>query len=283
MEFVHLHVHSEYSLLDGMCRIKDISKRAKELGCVNTNFTNPYGLHEENHYTCAYDLYLISKKAMEYDIFRSIVSKTSYKLDPTDVHKKDDRTFYTTNELIKPNSAKRADNYYYQYATGIKTGYTSQAKNCLVASASKESLDFYCVILGADKNASGLNLRYTETKQLFNFAFNNYYLRIFKEANSVLEEVKIKNATKDTKDLDIIVKDQISAVVDKDNLYSILTPEIKYNKLKAPIYSGEKIGTVTYTIKGLSYTSDLIAGHDVKKSHIFLIIICVSVPIVLIL
>ena len=131
--------------------VKLMNKRAHALGCVNTNYTNPYGLHEDNHYTCAYDLYLIAREAMKYDTFRSIVSKTSYTLSPTNIYTKGDRVFHTTNDLIKPNTSKRADNYYYEYAIGIKTGFTSQAKDCLVAASSKDGLEFISVILGAGK------------------------------------------------------------------------------------------------------------------------------------
>lgn len=133
--------------------VKLMNKRATELGCVNSNYTNPYGLQENEHYTCAFDLYLVAKEAMKHDVFRDIVKKTSYKLAPTNVHPNDDRTFYTTNELIKPNASKSSDNYYYPYAIGIKTGYTSKAKDCLVSAASKDGFEFISVILGAGKDA----------------------------------------------------------------------------------------------------------------------------------
>lgn len=262
-----------------------MNSRAKELGCINTNYTNPYGLHDTNHYTCAYDLYLISKEAMKYDIFRSIVKQTSYKLAPTNVYPKDDRVFYTTNELIKPNSSKRADNYYYSNAIGIKTGYTSQAKDCLVAAASKDGLEFISVVLGARTNSQGLKERYTETKKLFDFAYNNYYLRNLREENSVFETVEIKNATSKTKNLDLLVKDSITALVDKDSLYSTISAEkiIDDNKLKAPILKGDTIGKIKYNIDGITYESDLIASHDVKKSYFFLLIIAICIIILLLL
>ena len=261
-----------------------MNKRAKELGCVNTNFTNAYGLHDDNHYTCAYDLYLISKEAMKYDAFRNIVSKTSYHLGPTNMYSKDDRDFYTTNDLIKPNSSKRSDNYYYANAIGIKTGYTSQAKDCLVAAASKDSLEFISVVLGASKNSQGLSQRYLETKKLFNFAYNNNFLRTVREENSVFKQVEIKNATKDTKMLDVLVKDKLTVLVDKDDLYATLPPEATINEnLKAPISKGDVIGQIKYNVEGISYESDLIAGQDVEKSNFVFIMIGISIFIFLIL
>ncbi len=261
-----------------------MNKRATELGCVNTHFTNPYGLHNDNHYSCAYDLYLIAKEAMKYDAFRNIVCKTSYHLSPTNMYSKDDRTFYTTNELIKPNSSKRSDNYYYANAIGIKTGYTSQAKDCLVAAASKDGLEFITVILGADKNSQGLSQRYLETKKLFNFAYNNYFLRTVREENSVFKQVEIKNATNDTKMLDVLVKDKITVLVDKDNLYATLPPEATiYENLKAPISKGDVIGHIVYNVEGISYESDLIASQDVKKSNFMFIMLGVGIFIFIVL
>lgn len=215
-----------------------MNKRSNELGCINTHYTNTYGLHDENHYTCAYDLYLVAKEAMKHDIFRNIVNKTSYKLAPTNVYSKDDRTLYTTNDLIKSSSK----NYYYPNAIGIKTGYTSQAKDCLVAAASKNGLEYISVILGAGKTTNGLSQRYTETKSLLDFAYNNFSIKNLHNEGSVLRTIEIKNATDDTKNLDVIVKNEINALVDNDAINSQIVPEVIFNEnLEAPIYKGDVI------------------------------------------
>ena len=261
--------------------VKLMNKRAKELGCVNTNFTNSYGLHDDNHYSCAYDLYLIAREAMKNDTFREIVKKTSYKLGPTNVYPKDDRFFRTTNELIKPSSKQ----YYYENAIGIKTGYTSQAKNCLVAAATKDGLEFITVVLGAGTDSKGTSLRYTETKKLFEYAFNNYSMKTLREANDVYKTVEVKNGTKDTKKLDVLVKDKIVALVDRDNIYNTTLPEVSFdeNKLKAPITKGDVIGHIKYNVEDITYESDLIASHDVKKSYLKYIIIGIIIVILIIL
>lgn len=168
-----------------------MNSRATELGCINSHFTNPYGLHDENHYSCAYDLYLITKEAMKHEEFKSIVAKTSYNLAPTNKHSKDDRILYSTNDLIKPNST-----YYYEYAIGIKTGYTSQAKDCLISAAIKDNMTLYCVVLGADKSSSGMAYRYTDVKKLFNFGFNNYLFRTIRSKDSVVQTVEVNGATR---------------------------------------------------------------------------------------
>lgn len=261
-----------------------MNKRAQELGCTNTHFTNPYGLHDDNHYTCAYDLYLISKEAMKYDVFREIVKKTEYYLPPTNNYTKEDRNYRTTNDLIKPNNSKSSNNYYYEYAIGIKTGYTSQAKNCLVSAANKDGLELYCIILGAGTNSQGLDQRYLETKKLYDFAYDNYFLRTLREENSVFRQIEIKNATNKTKNLDVLVKDNITALVDSDNLYSTIPPTTTFKEnLEAPIQKGEVIGSIKYVIDGITYESDLIAANDVEKSYLIYFLIALGIIIFILL
>lgn len=105
-----------------------MNAKAKEIGCVNSNFINPNGVHDENHYSTAYDLALISKYAMNNELFRKIVSTTSYQLPATNKYALEDRVFTTTNDLIIVNNNNRVDNYYYKYATGVKTGFTTPAR-----------------------------------------------------------------------------------------------------------------------------------------------------------
>ena len=115
-----------------------MNSKAVELGCKNTHFVNPNGIHNEEHYSSAYDLALIAKYAIKNETFREIVSYSSYKLPPTELYPEDNRIFANTNDMLVPYS-----NHYYKYATGIKTGYTSAAGYCLVASAEKNNLNLH--------------------------------------------------------------------------------------------------------------------------------------------
>ena len=115
-----------------------MNEKAREIGCENTHFVNPNGIHDENHYCTAYDLYLMTEYALTFnqnEIFRDLISRTSYTLPATNKHAEADRTFTTTNELMIENNNDRIDNYYYKYAFGVKTGHTKQAGYCLVSSA----------------------------------------------------------------------------------------------------------------------------------------------------
>ncbi len=100
-----------------------MNQKAREIGCENTNFVNANGIHHENHYTTAYDLALIGQYAMKNEPFRKIVSSVKYTLPTTEKYDKEDRIFTNNNRLINSNSSN-----YYQYATGIKTGYTDPAR-----------------------------------------------------------------------------------------------------------------------------------------------------------
>ena len=251
--------------IDNFCVL--MNSRAKELGCVNSHFTNPYGLHNENHYSCAYDLYLIAKEAMKYDVFRSIVSKTSYTLAPSNKHLRDDRTLYSTNDLIKPNSSS-----YYEYALGIKTGYTSQAKDCLVSAATKDNMTLYAVILGAGKSDTGTSYRYNDIKKLFNYGFNNYLFRTLRSKDSVVQTVEVADATSDTKNLDLILDSTITAFINSNDAYTSFIPTVTLNELSAPITKGSIVGSISYNVNGKIYTANLLAGNDVQKSYLFVFV-----------
>lgn len=240
-----------------------MNEKAKELGCLNTHFVNPNGIHNEEHFSTAYDLSLMARYAMQNSIFRNIVSSTHYTLPATNKYSKADRVFNTTNELLREDNRDRVDNYYYPYANGIKTGYTDPAKNCLVSSAKRDGLEFIAVVLGAERTPNGLNARAIDSKNMFEYAFNTYTIKKINDENAILKQIEIPNATKDTKSLNVIVKDSISVIDKKDNPNE-LTPNIEFTpNLKAPISKGSIIGKISYTVEDITYSTDLIAGNDV--------------------
>lgn len=247
-----------------------MNTKAKEIGCLNTNFVNPNGVHNANHYSTAYDLSLMGKYAMQNETFRQIVGTTIYTLPATNKYDKNDRVFSTTNTLLKKDTSDRVDNYYYEYTTGIKTGYTNPAKNCIVASAKKDGIEYIVTILGGDKTENGLSARNLDCKNLFNYAFENYTVKILNEAGSTLKTIKIPNASGKTKNLNVVVQDEICALLKNDAINTPIVPTVQIDTdLKAPILQNETIGKITYTIDGNEYSSNLLAGSDVVKSNGF--------------
>lgn len=250
-----------------------MNEKAKEIGCLNTHFVNPNGVHNKEHVSTAYDLALMGRYAMQNPTFREIVKKTTYTLPATNKYDKTDRSFVTTNDLLRENHSSAKDNYYYPYTIGIKTGYTSDAGSCIVAGASKDNMEMIVVILGGESTSDGLSQRYLDCKTLFNYAFENYSSKVLHEENSVLKQIKVKGATKDTRNLNVLVKDQISILCKNDDVNE-LTPEIIINDdLKAPISVNSVIGKITYNVDGETYSSDLIAGSSVIASGIMSLLI----------
>lgn len=168
-----------------------MNEKAREIGCLNTNFTNPSGIHNENMYTTAFDLSLIAQYAMNISEFRDFVSTPTYTLPSTNAYPNADRVLNNSNHLIHSDSS-----HYYQYATGIKTGYTNPAQNCLVASAMKDNIEFIAVILGSTQSNFGNQAKFVDAQTLFEFGFtyySDYYTQLaLKTDNSFLEKFNIE-------------------------------------------------------------------------------------------
>ena len=201
-----------------------MNEKAKSLGCLNTNFVNPNGIHNENHYSTAYDLALIGKYATKFPDIMRIATTKQYTLPITNMYDKEDRIFNNTNFLIN-NGNKN----YYEYSTGLKTGYTDKSNHCIIASAKKDDTELICVTL----NAPSSELRFSDCKNLFNYAFDNYTYTTLTKANSIIKTLEIEGATKETKNLDIISKDDINILLRKN---TTLEPTIEINEnLQSPI------------------------------------------------
>lgn len=243
-----------------------MNEKAKEIGCKNTHFVNPNGIHNKNHVSTSYDLALMAQYAMKNSTFRSIVKKTQYTLPATNKYNKADRTFKTTNDLLIKNTSKSKSNYYYPNATGVKTGYTGEAGNCLVSSAKKDGMEVIAVVLGAEFTKDGLSEKFLDSTSLLDYAFENYSIKTLKEKDSIIQEVEVAGATRETKNLKVAVKDNIQVLVESPADVTKLEPEITIDNLKAPISAGTTVGKVSYTYEGETYTSELIAKNDVYPS-----------------
>ena len=234
-----------------------MNAKARELGCKGTHFVNPNGIHDDRHYTTAYDMYLMAKYGMENETFRELVSTTDYTLPATNLYPNADRSFNTTNDLINPSSSN-----YYKTAIGIKTGYTSEAGECLVAESSRDGLDFIAVVLDAGTPSQGR--RFQDVKKLFDYGYDNYTITKIKEKNSIIDTIEIENGNKETKSLNVLIDEPITVLNNKSLDINGVIPEIVYNEnLLAPITARDKIGTVKYKVEDIEYSANLIAETDV--------------------
>lgn len=165
---------------------KMMTQRAKELGCTNTNFKNPHGLPDEEHYTSAHDMSLILKQALKYKEFRKICGTITYTLEKSD-------TLIDTLELW--NHAKilrESSEYYYKYAEGAKTGFTQAALNTLVSYAKKDGVELICVVL----KDLGAENSYKDSTALFKWGFSKV------KALHPLENFDLNSSISSCKDID---------------------------------------------------------------------------------
>ncbi|MDO4175330.1 MAG: D-alanyl-D-alanine carboxypeptidase, partial [Eubacteriales bacterium] len=243
--------------------VQMMNDRAKELGCVNTHFVNPNGLHDDDHYTCAYDLYLIAQQAMQNSTFATIVNTAQKKLPATNMNA--ERIIYTTNHLILSSYSS----IYYDNCYGIKTGHTSQAGYCLVSYAKSGNYTYYSVVLGADAGSGEYAGSFTETKRMFEWAFDNFRMRTATQAGSAVTECPVRLG-RGTDHVTLVTSNDISVLLpseaDTSDLDVTVSTEESYD---APIAKGEKLGTVTYSYQGMECaTADLIALSEVERSPI---------------
>lgn len=181
---------------------------ARNLGCKSTNFVNPNGIHNENHVSCAYDLALIGRCAYENSTLMSIVSSHQYVLPNTDIYMDKERVCRCTNLLLYNNLPS-----FYEFANGLKTGYTDAAGYCIVASAKKGDSDLIAVVLGATNTTDENTSREAICKRLFEYGFNTFSYSPLINAGDVVTSFTVINGNFDTKSLDLIAKDDIIALL----------------------------------------------------------------------
>lgn len=242
-----------------------MNTKVNELGLHNTHFTNTYGKHDENHYTTARDLAYIFKYCIKNENFRKISGMASCAIAST--NKYGPRKYTSTNQLVDPSNKN-----YYQFLTAGKTGFTTQAGDCLVSCSYQNNLELICVILGG-KTTNGTSTRFSETKTLYEYAYNNYLLKQIADTNTAIHKIEISNATSETKNLDLLPEKSIDALITTEQENESFEPELNLQeKISAPIEQGTILGKAKYKINGIEYEVNLIASHSVEKSKLLNII-----------
>ena len=234
-----------------------MNTKINELGLSDTHFTNPYGLQDNNHYTTAHDLAIIMQYCLKNDDFRKIAGQASCAIPST--NKSEPRKYSSTNELLIAGNS----NYYPNLIAG-KTGYTSEAGECLVSAAYNDNLELVGVILNS-------NSRFKDTRSLYNYGYTNFSIKNIVNEKDIITNVEVKNATKDTKNLNLLVSEDIPVLANNSDDLSKIEPQITLNSdIKAPIEDGQVLGKVSYSVNGITYSTDLIAANNVEKSNFVL-------------
>ena len=151
---------------------KLMNELAQKIGALNSNFVNPHGLHDDNHYTTAYDLALISAYAINNDTFKEIVS-TKYVEIPWTTRNYN-RKLYNKNKMLSR----------YEGCTGIKTGFTKKAGRCLVTSCEKDGLELICVVLNCGP-------MWERTANLLDNCYSTYKNTKILESDNIIDFIKV--------------------------------------------------------------------------------------------
>lgn len=230
--------------------IRLMNEKAKSLGCMNSNFVNSHGLHNDEHYTSARDMALIGSAAIQNETFRRITGTKLYTIPTTNITN-ETRSFENHHKMLFDYRSQ-----YYESCIGGKTGYTDKALNTLVTFASKDGVDLVAVVL----RTHGSGNTYKDTKAMLDYAFANFSkVTVTKEMAQV---AGVKSVAEDS--------------------YVMLPTGVPFEDLECvenmPTELGEKSGTLVYTYEGNlvgkikikvtdEYYNELHGIEDIKKEE----------------
>ena len=247
--------------------VKMMNDTAKELGCNNTNFTNAHGLDEEGEYTTAYDMYLLTKKAIEHSVLADMAVVVDYTVPATNMS--EPRELNNWFDMIENGSR-----YYYQYAKGFKCGMTDQAKRCASVVGTKDAYSYIGIILGCPSeciDGCGYpdNTALYEARRMLRWAFSNLKMTTVAEPTDVMTTIPVALSA-DADHVRLVPEKQIQALllssVDESSLEFIYETE---QNVMAPVEKGQVLGNVKIKYAD-SVIADinLVAGDSVSRSGI---------------
>lgn len=224
-----------------------MNERARELGAVNTHFTNPSGLPDPQHYSTARDLAVITRAALARPDFRRIVGTKAQKV-PWPV-KGEDRLLINHNRLL----------WRYEGADGVKTGYTNEARQCLVASATREGQRLIAVVLKSEGNSV-----WTDAERLLDYGFANFVTRTLVRPGDGFGQVKVRGGETDR--VAIQAEQGLTVTLPKDKSDQVERSLKLTGELTAPVAAGREVGTVVFTVGGQEIGRvPLVAAADVAR------------------
>ena len=242
--------------------VKLMNSTAKELGMKNTHFENPHGYHSDNHYTTARDMAILACKAMENETFVEMVGMKKLTIPKTNKYHTE-RVFSTRNALINPYSDISLQ---YRFATGIKTGHTSNAGYCFVGSATRNNMDLISVVF----KSTSYNRAFIDTKNLFEHAYSTYRIRTVIKSDELASTCNVRWAW-GKGHLVLKTKKDVKTILPR-NTYSeeLLTSEITIKEnITAPVKEGEQLGTVRFFYDNeLVAEAPLYASRSVSRNYL---------------
>lgn len=243
-----------------------MNARAQQLGCTGTHFVNPHGLHDENHYTTAYDMYLIAREATKHPEILEISSVYTYQLRKT--NRRDPEWLVSTNKMMQKGSP-----YYRSYIRGLKTGTTTPAGRCFVAYAEKSGYHYLSVMIGAPyKDESGkayeINYAFAETGKLLDWAFSHFKLKTLLPVEESCAQIRLRLCSERDNLLLYPAQKILGLVPDEIDPSSVQVIPHVNTYVDAPVQKGDVCGYVEVKLADeVIGMTDLIAGENISRNE----------------
>lgn len=227
--------------------VKQMNKKAKEIGLKNTVFKNSTGLDTEGHISSAYDMAVIARTLLSH---KEILNFSSVYEDYLRVDTPNKFWLVNTNKLVRT----------YSGADGLKTGHTDNAGYCLAVTAKKDNMRLIAIVLGEDTAAT----RNKEAAELLDYGFNTKSLKVIKKKDKLIKKIKLEKSTK--KEIKIYPKNDITILKDKNQNNEKYKTKIKLEKIKLPIQKNKVVGKIeVYQNKTKIKEENLIVKEKVEK------------------
>jgi|CZCA01.1.fsa_nt_gi D-alanyl-D-alanine carboxypeptidase (penicillin-binding protein 5/6) len=227
--------------------VRMMNLKARKLGAMNTRFANPHGLTEPNHYSTAFDLALMARYGLKYPLFADIVSTREAEVTLTQGESEEKRKLANTNWLL----------WSFEGADGVKTGTTAAAGYCLVASATRNGVQFISVVLDSDA-------RWSDSARLLSYGFDKFHVMTFAEKGRTLTKIRVEGGMEP--EVGVMPQDDMRIIVPRALSHLIEERIILDEPLIAPVGSGQTIGRLAIVFdKEELARVDLVAETSVAK------------------
>ncbi|QHS22643.1 D-alanyl-D-alanine carboxypeptidase [Virgibacillus sp. MSP4-1] len=232
--------------------VEQMNKKAKELGLKNTKFKNTTGLPAEGHYSTAQDMAVMAKELLKHE---QITEYTSIYDDYLRKGTEDEFWLVNTNKLVK----------FYKGVDGLKTGYTSEAKYCLTATAKKDEMRVIAVVMGAETTKK----RNKDISAMLDYAFQQYNTKPVYDRFEQVDEMNLLKA--DKANVKVVTGDQVSILMKKGEKTENLEQVIEYKEdLSLPLKKGQEVGTLKLVNdKNILSETPLIVNQDIQQAGIW--------------
>ena len=229
--------------------VNQMNAKAKELGMNDTTFKNCHGIDEDGHVTSAYDIALMSR-----DLLTKHPSITKYTTIYMDSLRDGKSSLVNTNKLVRN----------YKGATGLKTGSTSVALYNLSASATRNDLSLIAVIMKAPTSP----IRFAESQKLLDYGFNNFEYKKLANKNDLIKEISVDKGIENS--VNAILENDSGVLIQKGQNKDIVQSVQLTDSINAPVYAGQVLGNVTYSLNGNEIGKvDIVAEKSVGNNTAF--------------